>query len=103
LYLRIKLKAHKKFIRDNYDIRTEQHISVKQAILGDKIDIETIHGPLKLKIPEGTQSNTIFKLREKGITKLHDRGLGDQYVKVIVDIPKNLDRKRRQALEGLDI
>jgi len=103
LYLRIKLKAHKKFIRDNYDIRTEQHISVKQAILGDKIDIETIHGPLKLKIPEGTQSNTVFKLREKGITKLHDRGLGDQYVKVIVDIPKNLDRKKRQALEVLDI
>lgn len=103
LYLRIKLQPHKKFIRDGYDIRTEEKISIKQAILGDKIDIETIHGAVKLKIPEGTQSGTIFKLKEKGIEKLRNRGIGDQFVKIVVNIPKGLNKKRAQMLEELDI
>lgn len=103
LYLRIKLQPHKKFVRDGYDIKTEEKISVKQAVLGDKIDVETIHGVVKLKIPEGTQSGTIFKLKEKGIEKLHNRGIGDQFVKIIVEIPKGLSRKKAQMLEELDI
>jgi len=103
LYLRIKLQAHKKFVRENYDIRTEEKISIKQAVLGDKIDVETIHGTLKLKIPEGTQSGTVFKLKEKGITKLHNRGIGDQYIKIIVKIPSGINKKQKQLLEELDI
>jgi molecular chaperone DnaJ len=103
LYLRIKISAHAKFIRDGYDIRTEEAISVKQAILGDKIEIETIDGPLKLKIPVGTQSGTIFKLKEKGVTKLHGRGIGDHYVKITVKIPASLNRKQKNLLEELDI
>lgn len=103
LYLRVRVVKHKKFVRDGYDIRTEESISVKQAILGDKIDIETIYGTMTLKIPEGTQSGTVFKLKEKGVTKIHDRGVGDQYVKVNVHIPKDLKRKDRQLLESLNI
>ncbi len=103
LYLRIKINSHKKFVRDGYDIRTEEKISVKQAILGDKIDVETINGVVKLKIPEGTQSGTLFKLKEKGITKLHNRGIGDQYIRVIVEIPRGLSKKKAQLLEELDI
>ena len=103
LYLRIKLQTHKKFVRDGYDIRTEEKISIKQAILGDKIDIETIHGIFKLKIPEGTQSGTLFKLKEKGVTKLHNRGIGDQYIRITVEIPKGLNKKKIQLLEELDI
>lgn len=103
LYLRVTVKAHKKFIRDGYDIRTEETINITQAILGDKIEVETIHGSLKLKIPEGTQSGTIFKLKEKGITKLNNRGIGDHYVKIIVKIPAGLTKKQKQILEGLDI
>lgn len=103
LYLRIKLRPHNKFVRDNYDIRTEQKISIKQAVLGDKIEVETIYGTVKLKIPEGTQSGTIFKLREKGIQKLRNRGIGDHFVKIIVNIPKGLSRKKAQILEELDI
>jgi molecular chaperone DnaJ len=103
LYLRVKLKAHKKFVRDGYDVRTEEQISIKQAILGDKIEIESVHGSLKLKIPEGTQSGTVFKLKEKGVPKLHNRGIGDQYVKVVVKIPSSLNRKQKQLLEELDI
>ncbi len=103
LYLRIELQPHKKFVREGYDIRTEEKISIKQAILGDKIDIETIHGEIKLKIPEGTQSGTIFKLKEKGVTKLHNRGIGDQYVKVVVDIPSRVTKKQKQLLEELGL
>jgi molecular chaperone DnaJ len=103
LYLRIKLQNHKKFRRDGYDIRTEEHISIKQAILGDKIDVETIHGVVKLKIPEGTQSGTIFKLKEKGVTKLHNRGIGDQYIKIVVKIPSSVNKKQRQLLDELGI
>lgn len=103
LYLRIELQSHKKFVREGYDIRTEEKISIKQAILGDKIDIETIHGEIKLKIPEGTQSGTIFKLKEKGVTKLHNRGIGDQYVKVVVNIPNHVTKKQKQLLEELGL
>ncbi|MFZ4632380.1 MAG: molecular chaperone DnaJ [Patescibacteria group bacterium] len=103
LYLRIKLLSHKKFVREGYDIRTDEKISIKQAILGDKIDVDTIHGVVKLKIPEGTQSGTLFKLKEKGVTKLHNRGVGDQFIRVTVDIPKGLNKKKTQLLEELDI
>lgn len=103
LYLRIKLLPHKKFVRVGYDIKTEEKISIKQAVLGGKIDVETIHGTVKLKIPEGTQSGTTFKLKEKGIEKLHNRGIGDQLIKITVDIPKGLNKKKAQLLEELDI
>ena len=103
LYLRIKINDHKKFVRDNYDIKTEETISIKQAILGDKIDIETIHGSVKMKIPEGTQSGTVFKLKEKGINKLHNRGIGDQYITINVLIPKGLNKKQGQLLTELGI
>lgn len=102
LYLRISLKKSKDFVREAYDIKTERHISVKQAILGDSLEIKSLRGPLKLKIPAGTQSGTIFKLKGQGIEKLNNRGIGDQYVKVIVDIPSDLPKKTRQILEELD-
>ncbi len=103
LYLRIKIQAHKLFRREGYDVHGEETISIREAALGAKIDIETVHGPLKLKIPEGTQSGTIFKLKEKGITRLHSRGQGDHYVKVIVRIPTGLSKKQKQILEELDL
>lgn len=103
LYLRVTVKPDKRFMREGYDIRTEEKISIRQAILGDKIDVDTIHGQFKLKIPEGTQSGTIFKLKEKGVTRLNNRGIGDHFVKVTVDIPKGLTKKKAKILEELDI
>lgn len=103
LYLRIKINSHKKFVRDGYDVRTEETIGIKQAILGDKIEILTVHGPLQLKIPEGTQSGTVFKLKEKGIPKLHNRGTGDHFVKVTVKIPTGLNKKQKNLLEEMEI
>jgi len=103
LYLHIKLQTHKKFKRQDYNVNTEETITISQAVLGAKIEIETIHGVVKLKIPEGTQSGTIFKLREKGINKLHNRGLGDQFTKIIVKIPTGLNKKQKQLLDELNI
>ncbi len=96
LYVHIKVKNSKKFIRNNYDIHTEIHIHLLQAVLGDEIEVETIHGKVKLKIPAGTQSEKVFRIKDYGIEKLRGTGKGDHYVKVIVDIPKKLNKKEKE-------
>jgi molecular chaperone DnaJ len=103
LFLRIQVLPHAKFERDGYDIKTDEEISVKQAILGDKIEIETIHGNIKLKIPEGTQSGTIFKLKDKGVNRLQSSGKGDHYVRIKIKIPKGLTKKEKNIIEELNI
>lgn len=103
LYLHIKIKPHQKFVRTGYDIKTEEIISFSQAAMGDKIEVDTVHGPVKLKIPEGTQSGTVFRLKGKGISKIHSHGQGDQLVKIIVKIPTGLNRKQKQTLADLGL
>jgi len=103
LFLHIKVTPSKKFARDGYDIRTMEEINIKQAILGDKIEVETVDGPLKLKIPAGTQSGTVFRLKENGIPELHGRGRGDHLVEVIVNTPKNLSKKDQKLIEDLSL
>lgn len=103
LLLIIRVKSSTDFRRENYNIYTKKNISVKQAILGDKVDIKTIHGDVVLKIPEGTQSGTVFKIRGKGVEKLKGSGMGDHFVEVSVKIPKGLSRKDKKTLEELNI
>jgi molecular chaperone DnaJ len=91
----------KKFIRNNYDIHSEIHIHLLQAILGDDVEIETIKGAITLKIPAGTQSGKIFKLNGYGIEKLRGSGVGDHYVKVIVDIPLKISRREKELYSQL--
>ncbi len=103
LYIKIQVKPDKRFERDGYDIRTTREISFTQAVLGDKIDIETVYGKVKLKIPEGTQSGTIFKLRGKGVEKLRGRGKGDHFVEVKIKTPHSLNRRQKELLKELNI
>lgn len=103
LYIRIKVREDKRFEREGDDILSQSHISLKQAILGDKIIVETVDGPVSLKIPEGTQSHTQFKLKGKGVTHLRQYGRGDHLVEIIVDIPKGLSRSQRKLLEQIDL
>ena len=105
LYIRVRVKPDSRFKREGYDVRSDVEIKFTQASLGDKIEIETVEGFVELKIPEGTQSGTVFRLKEKGIPKLRGRGKGDHLVTVKVKIPKGLSRKLRKALEesGEDI
>lgn len=103
LYINIQVTKNPKFNRVGDDIKSDYHISISQAILGDKIEIETVDGPVTLKIPAGTQSHTNFKLGDKGVPHLRSRGRGDHFVQVIVNIPKNINRKQRKLIEDLDI
>lgn len=103
LYIRVRINKDNNFVREGYDIRSKADLSISQASLGDKIDILTIDGNVKLKIPEGTQPGTIFRLRSKGIPKLQGRGRGDHLVEVKVRIPKTLNKAQKKALEDLGL
>ncbi len=101
LYLRIKVLPDSRFKRTGFDIKTKAEISFTQAALGDKIEIETIDGKVKLKIPEGTQSGKIFRLKGRGVSYLQARGRGDQLVEVIVKTPTHLSRRQKELLKEL--
>ncbi|MCT4565779.1 MAG: molecular chaperone DnaJ [Maledivibacter sp.] len=98
LYLVIRMLPHKIFKRDGYDIICEIPITFVQATLGDEIVVPTLDGKVKYNIPEGTQSSTVFRLKGKGVHVLNSNGRGDQYVKVIVDIPKKLNEEQKDVL-----
>ncbi len=101
LYVVVGVQPDKRWERDGSDIRTQEEISFTAAALGDKIKIETVEGNVNLKIPAGTQSGTIFKLRNKGIASLHGGGKGNHFVKVVVKTPTGLNRKQKKLLEEL--
>ncbi|NLU07047.1 molecular chaperone DnaJ [uncultured Clostridium sp.] len=98
LYINIRVSAHPKFKRDGFDIYIDTHVSFGKAALGTSIKVSTIDGDVKYELPGGTQSGTVFRLRGKGIPKINGRGRGDQYVKVIVDVPRNLNEKQKEAI-----
>ncbi len=98
LYVGIKVTPHNMFKRKGFDIYIDQHISMASAALGVEVTVPTIDGDVKYSIPEGTQSNTMFRLKGKGVPRVNSYGRGDQYVNVIVDIPKDLNEKQKEAL-----
>ena len=84
------------------DIYIEVPISFAQAALGSEIKVPTLDGNAELKIPAGTQTNTIFRMRGKGMPHLHDDGYGDEKVKVIVKVPEKLSKKQKELLEEFE-
>ena len=102
LYVVIHVQPHAKFSRSGNDILSTEHIPFSLAALGGKTEIETIEGNLILKIPAGTQSGEIFKIKGKGVPELHGSGHGHQMVKIIVQTPKNLSREQRRIIEELE-
>jgi molecular chaperone DnaJ len=103
LFIEIRVRPSKKFERDGDNIRSRVSITINQAVLGDKMEVETVDGPVSLKIPEGTESHTEFRLREKGVPHLRSRGRGDHLVEVIVKIPRGLSSKQEKLLKELGI
>ena len=101
LYVRLRVRPHKKFTREGNIILSEETISMIDATLGTEIDIETIDGPLTMKIPAGTQPGTPFKLSGHGVPFRADGDRGPQIVTVNVEIPKKLNKKQRELLEEL--
>ncbi len=102
LYIHVRIKKHPRFERRGGDIFTVEEITFPQAAMGTKIDVQTVQGEGKLKIPEGTQSGKVFKLRAKGAPRVNRAGNGDQYVKVVVKTPTNLTRKQKKILQEFD-
>lgn len=101
VYIHISIKEHSVFHRDGNDIRHDAFIPLTIFLLGGKAMIPGVDGEIELKIPEGTQSGTVFKLRGKGFPYLHGHGTGDQYVTVYPDIPKRLEKRQKKLLEEL--
>src|SRR3989344_3972808 len=102
LYVDVHVKPHKIFVRKEDDLYTEARISFSEAAAGAEIEIPTLKSKAMLKIPSGTQSHTIFKLKGEGLTNLKGYGKGDQQVRVIVDVPSRISKKQKQLLEEFD-
>lgn len=101
LYVRIKIKKHPLFERRGDDIYYVLPINFSQAALGDKVEIPTLYGNVKLKIPAGIQSGKLLYLRGRGIPHLNKWGMGDMYVKIKVKTPEKLSSKAKKLLEEL--
>ncbi|MCQ2407923.1 MAG: molecular chaperone DnaJ [Oscillospiraceae bacterium] len=99
LIVGVNVKAHPLFRREGYDVYCDIPITYSQAVLGDEIVVPTIDGNVKYNIGEGTQNGTVFRLRGKGVRKLQRSDRGDQYVKVYVEVPRNLNKKQKELLQ----
>jgi molecular chaperone DnaJ len=99
LYVVIYVREHPLFSRQNNEVICDIPISFPQAALGVEIEVPTLDGKVKMKIPAGTQSGGVFRLRGRGIADLRGVGRGDQLVRVVVEIPRKLTPKQRELLE----
>jgi molecular chaperone DnaJ len=102
LYVVLHVKEHKFFEREGNDIYCSVPISFVQAALGAEITIPTLDGEQSLKIPEGTQSGTTFRIRGKGVPVLNSHGKGDLFVQVKVQTPTKLTKRQRELLQELE-
>ncbi len=101
LFLLLSVKGHKYFKRRENDILLNLDINVTQAVLGGEVEIPTVDGSDKLKIPAGTQPGKVFTIRGRGVPYLRKSGRGDQLVIINVDIPTKLSREQKQLFEQL--
>src|SRR5262249_33356143 len=99
LYVVIQVREHPIFQRQETEVLCEVPISFAQATLGAQIEVPTLDGPLKLKIPAGTQSGKVFRMRGKGIPQLGGGGRGDQHVRVAVETPTKLTKEQKELIE----
>ncbi|MBR1763479.1 MAG: molecular chaperone DnaJ, partial [Eubacterium sp.] len=98
----VNVKAHKDFEREDFDIWYNKHISIVEAALGAEVRVPTLDNDIKYFIPAGTQPGDVFKLKGKGIQRLNGVGKGDMFVRVIVDIPKELSKEQKDILMKFD-
>jgi len=103
LYVVIFIKPDERFVREGNDILSELPISFSQAALGAEVEVETLDdSKIKMKIPPGTQTHKIFRLRGRGIVNLHGYGRGDHLVRVIVQTPTHLSEKEKELLREFE-
>ncbi len=99
LYVVIAVRDHPHFVREGNDIICNVPISFVKAILGGKIEVPTLTGSISMNIPPGTQPGSMLRIKGKGIADIRGHGIGDEIVKISVEIPKKLSAKQRELLE----
>ena len=99
LIISIAVSPHPMFTRDGFDVHYTHPVSFVDATLGGELEIPTIDGKVKYTLPAGTQGDTTFRLKGKGIPSINGRGRGDQYVTVYIETPKNLNKEQKEALK----
>lgn len=98
----IEVNPSPKFQREGYDIVSEEQISFPQAALGTQINVETVQGPVKLKVPAGTQPGTVIRLAQHGVSHVNSSAKGNHYVRIKITVPKNLTSEQKKILEELE-
>jgi len=99
MYVVVSIKQHSIFTRQGFDVVCEIPITFSQAALGTEIDVPTLDGKVKYNIPEGTQTGSVYKIKNIGIKNLRGYGRGDHYFKVNIEVPKKLNEKQKEALK----
>ncbi len=102
LFVTVAIRPHPIFSRDGSNVMIEIPISFAQAALGDTLQVPTIDGRVEYKVPEGTQTGTVFRMKGKGIQNVNGRGRGDQFVKVNIEVPRNLTEKQKRLLRDFE-
>lgn len=102
LYIVLHVKPHKFFEREGNDVFCEVPVTFVQATLGAEIEVPTLDGSVKMKVPEGTQTSTVFRLKGHGIPYRRGTGRGDQHVRVLVTTPTKLTDKQKELLKQFD-
>jgi len=101
LYVVVNVAPHRLFARQEADIYLETRIGAVQAMLGTELTVPTLYGNVKLEIPHGTQPGHVFPIKGKGLPKYGGWGKGDEYVKVNVEIPRNISGQQKELLKQL--
>ncbi len=101
LYVQVHVRHNKLFHREGFDVYTESEINFTQAVLGDKIDVETIDGKIQVMVPEGTESGALIRLKGRGVQHLNRSTRGDHYIKIKIRVPKRVSRDARKRLEEI--
>ncbi len=100
LYVDVRVKPHKKFTREGDLILSEEHVGMVEAALGTEIDVDTVDGPIRMKIPAGTQSGSDFKLSNHGVPHLKGNSRGAHIVTLMVDTPTKLSKKQQELMQA---
>ena len=102
LYVFIHVQTDENFSREGDDLYLSVPITFSQAVLGDTIKVPTITGSAELKVPSGTQPGTLLRMKGKGLPRMRSSGAGDQYVKILVEVPKNVNKKQKDFIEQFE-
>jgi len=102
LFVTVSIRPHPLFTRERSDVMVDIPISFAQAALGDTLQVPTIDGRVEYRMPEGTQTGTVFRMRGKGIQNVNGRGRGDHYVRVNIEVPRNLSEKQKRLLREFE-